>query len=72
MLRFRSNLSAFFDLFGHRVKINKALNTGDKDRNTRFQVLEDTIIVRDPDVPEYEQRDISMGSRAGDDMKPLI
>ena len=70
MLRFRSNLSAFFDFFGHRVKIKKAHNTGDKDRKTRFQVLEDTLIARDPDKPENEQMDISIGSRAGGVVKP--
>ena len=72
MLRFRSYLSAFFDFFGHRVKIKKTHNTGDKDRETRFQVLEDTIVARDLDVPEYEQRDISIGSRAGCIVKPQI
>ena len=70
MLRFRSNLSAFFDFFRHRVKIKQALYMGDKERNTRFQVLEDTLIARDPDVPENEQRDISIGSRVGGVVKP--
>ena len=65
MLRFRSNLSALFDFFRHRIEVNKALNTGDKDRCTRFQVLKDTVIARDPDKPENKQGNISKGSRAG-------